>query len=102
VPWPFFQVIFDVTLPVSLLTGTVTFDVPPAFSPAGVHTLIVDTVVPLLPEMVVVDVSFEQTTLGVRADAGVANGAASMEPAAALNSSTRTEIRTFIDLPPES
>src|SRR5690242_1557059 len=47
VPLPPFHVIFDVSVPAILLTGTVTFDVPPAFRAAGVQLRNADDTVPV-------------------------------------------------------
>jgi hypothetical protein len=92
-------VIFDVRLPVSLLIGTVTFDVPPAFNAVGVHRLHVVAVVPVPFTVlsVVVAAIFEQITCGFgAADAGWASGRANpvAEIAAAAQSAPSFESST--------
>jgi len=85
VPLPFFHVIFEVRLPVSLLIGTVTDDVPPALSAVGVHRLHVVAVVPVCFAVlsVVVAAIFEHTTLALSAaPADCASGRAN--PVAAI------------------
>ena len=77
VPFPLFHVIFVVMLPERSFSGTVTFDDPPAFRPAGVHVTNADETVPVPLERltVVVDWSFEHATCGAgAAPAGATNG----------------------------
>jgi hypothetical protein len=104
VPLLFFHVIFEVRLPVSLLIGTVTDDVPPALSAVGVHRLHVVAVVPVCFAVlsVVVAAIFEHTTLAFSAaDADWASGRANPVAAiavAAQNAPTRSA--GLIDSPP--
>jgi hypothetical protein len=97
VPFPPFHVIFDVMLPASLLAGVVTVDDPPAANAAGVHVRKLDATVPFPLAIVVVDTSFEHTTLGLTAaDAGAANGTARPVAVASANTSAvaRVEVLT--------
>lgn len=101
VPLPFFHVSFDVRLPVSLLIGTVTFDVPPALSVAGVHMLQFDEVVPVLfvVLIVVVAASFEHTTLDA-ADADWASGRANPVAAIAVAAHSAPSFESFTEASP--
>ena len=96
VPLLFFHVNFDVTLPNDFATGVVTVDVAPADNADGVHSESVDLVVAFEPETVVFPTSFEHTTCGVVADAGVASGTATRLPAATPIASARARTETLI------
>jgi hypothetical protein len=99
VPLPFFHVIFEVSVAVSLLIGTVTDDVPPALNLAGVHELQLDFVVPFEPEMVVVATSFEHTTCGAKADADWANGRTNPVAAIAVAAHSAPSFENFTGNP---
>ena len=97
VPFPPAQVIFVVTVPASLLTGSVLVDDPPN---PPVHPLKEAFVVPFAPVIVVVVVLFEHTTLDFSAaDAGAANGIATRLPDATARTSALARTETFMHFP---
>jgi len=102
VPLPFFHLIVDVVVPVSLLIGTVVDDVAPAFSAVGVHALQFDTVVPVFFTVlsVVVAASFEQKTCGGDADADWASGSANPVAAIAVAAQNAPSFESLTDVLP--